>query len=839
MAGPPTPVMAGPPTPVMAGLVPAISRHRGTSARTGRRFAGTSRAWSAMRPLALVLSVAWLALAGGAMVPAVAAPSATSPSPAPVSAITPEQARQALDVLNDPAKRAEVVNTLEAVVKAQSAAPVTAAPAPAPPPPKAAALAHSPPSAAPKGVTVVPGSLGAALLGGAGGFTGRISAAAIRAVQAVRGVPLFWGWLVAMAANPFAHMLLREAVWRVAIAFGCGLAVEWAVRLMLRRPESPPETEPIAPGEADSGEARAEVGETEPPDQRRRRARVLLRRLPLALLGFVLDLLPVLGFAIGGHIVAATPIGGSDETRLIVVEMVDAYVICSAVVCLARMMLSPQARSLRLVRTSDETALWAVTWIRRIAAVAAFGWAIAQIGQLLGMSAEAHDGLIKLTSLIYHIFLAVMVLEKRRAVKHWLRAASDGTGPVTRLRNAVAPVWHWIALFFLAASWIVWAVEVRNGLAEVFHLFFTLVLVVIVARLLLIVLLGSLDRALRIPPETAARYPGLDDRLHAYHPLLQGLARTLVCLAGALVLLEFWGVPTFEWFTRDYLGQRLVAAFGTMAVTLVLALLVWETANAAIQAHLAHLTRSQQMARSTRVRTLLPLLRTTLLVCIVVIAGLTVLSEIGINIAPLLAGAGIVGVAIGFGSQKLVQDLITGIFLLLENTMQVGDWVTVSGLSGSVEHLSVRTIRLRAGDGSVHIIPFSSVTSVTNTNRGLGNAAVSVTVAYAEDTDRVGKVLQEIAAQIHKEPDFASKMLGDLQLWGVDKVDGASATLSGQIVCTDSGRWPVQREFNRRLKIRFQELGITIFNPVQTYLISPAQPAPARPERPDTREAAE
>ena len=100
------------------------------------------------------------------------------------------------------------------------------------------------------------------------------------------------------------------------------------------------------------------------------------------------------------------------------------------------------------------------------------------------------------------------------------------------------------------------------------------------------------------------------------------------------------------------------------------------------------------------------------MVVIATVTALMALSEIGVNIAPLLAGAGILGVAIGFGSQKLVQDLITGIFLLLENAMQVGDWVTVSGLSGSVEALSVRTIKLRASDGSVHLIPFSAVTSV-------------------------------------------------------------------------------------------------------------------------------
>jgi moderate conductance mechanosensitive channel len=162
-----------------------------------------------------------------------------------------------------------------------------------------------------------------------------------------------------------------------------------------------------------------------------------------------------------------------------------------------------------------------------------------------------------------------------------------------------------------------------------------------------------------------------------------------------------------------------------------------------------------------------------------------------------------------------VQDLITGIFLLLENAMQVGDWVTVSGLSGTVEALSVRTIRLRAADGSVHIIPFSAVTSVTNVNRGLGNAAVSVSVAYDEDTDRVCAELKAIVSEMRADPDLSARMLSDLQLWGVDKVDGASVTITGQVVCTDSGRWPVQREFNRRMKRRFQELGIRIFNPMQ------------------------
>ena len=266
----------------------------------------------------------------------------------------------------------------------------------------------------------------------------------------------------------------------------------------------------------------------------------------------------------------------------------------------------------------------------------------------------------------------------------------------------------------------------------------------------------------------------------------------------------------------------------------MLAFAAWEAANAAIQRHLAKLAKDQQSARSARLRTLMPLLRSTLLITILVFAGLTVLSEIGINIAPLLAGAGIVGVAVGFGSQKLVQDFITGIFLLLENAMQVGDNVTVSGLSGIVENLSVRTIRLRAGDGSMYIIPFSSVTTVTNVNRGLGNAPVSVIVDYEEDTDHVIAVLTEIVAGMRAEPDFASTMLSDLQVWGVDKVDGAQATIVGQMVCTDSGRWPVQREFNRRMKQRFQELGIRLYNPMRTVAVTlpVAAPSADQPQQP-------
>ena len=192
-------------------------------------------------------------------------------------------------------------------------------------------------------------------------------------------------------------------------------------------------------------------------------------------------------------------------------------------------------------------------------------------------------------------------------------------------------------------------------------------------------------------------------------------------------------------------------------------------------------------------------------------------------VTAVIAGASIIGVAVGFGSQKLVQDFITGIFLLMENTMQVGDSVTVAGVSGTVENLSVRTMRLRASDGSLHIIPFSSVTTVNNASRGLGNAAVRVSVSYDTDISQAISELKAIGAALRNDPAFSQRILADMEVWGVDAVDGSMVTLAGQMRCVDKGRWGVQREINRRVLKRFRELGITIADPRERPLMLPSE----------------
>ena len=708
--------------------------------------------------------------------------------------VAPDDARRTLGVLQDPAKRDELIKTLDTIARAQP--PIAPAPEP---------------------VAMAPNSLGAEALMGASAFLTNLTNQVIAAITAVRSVPQLVAWLRAMAVDPWSRDVLLDTAWRLALLLAVGVAVEWGLRRLVRRPivaltRHAPNG---GPPEEDNPEARAEHGDIEPPRRRRLAALTLLRRVPLVLGRFVLELLPVAGFLLVTHVLAATALGGDALPRLVLLAMIDAYALCAALLCVARMMFSPDADRLRLLAIPDGAAAYAMRWIRRIVVVSVFGYAIAEVGLLLGLSDMAHDALLKVVGLIDHVFLGIIVVQQRRLVRRALRAPQGATGLVAGLRNWLARTWHWLALILLAALWLTWAVEVPHGYQRMLRYLASVVLVAVIARLLLIVILGGIDRAMTPKPETTARYPGLEARLAAYHPVLNRLIRAVIVLAAILAMLQLWGLGTVNWLVASTMGRQLMSTLLTLVATVLLAVGVWEAVNAGIARHLDRLTREAQAARSARLRTLLPLLRTTLLITILIVAGMMVLSEIGVNIGPLLAGAGIVGVAIGFGSQKLVQDLITGIFLLLENAMQVGDSVTVSGLTGVVENLSVRTIRLRAGDGSVHIIPFSSVTTVTNVNRGLGNASVNVTVAAEEDTDRVGEVLKEIVAGMREDADFAPRILSDLQLWGVDKVDGASVTMVGQVVCTDSGRWSVQREFYRRMKRRFQELGIQLYNPLQ------------------------
>jgi len=769
--------------------------------------------------LLLALLFAW-PRPGNAQTPAPppAPPPAPSPAPAHAPALAPAQAQQVLDLLRDDKRRAEFSAVLESLAKA--------APAPA-----ATAAAPAPSEVLP----LEPDSLGAQLVDNLSVALSNSGAQLVTAVRSVNDLPMLSRWIATQAADPEFQARALDALLRVAMAIGGGLLAEFAVARLLRRTRatlgawSPDSSDVDAPAALppETGLAAAEAGETEHVERGKQlnRAMGTLRRLPYLVGLLALDLLPVAAFAAVAALLLGARVGEPVTTRATARLVLNAYVLTRILLASTTMLVSPASPRLRLLHVSPWAARFLTRWTRRVVILGVTGYVTAEVGLLFGMYQTAHDALLKLFALALHVGLIVAVLQARAHVAARLRAPRFFRGVWASLLTRLADIWHLIAIFYIVALWLVWAGELRNGYIRLIHFCVVTFAILLAARLVGVVLIGGLDRALRVGPSTSDRHPGFAERAAVYQPVLRGVITTLLFVLTIIALLQAWNLGPVEWLVRNGLGGRVASAVTVIAVTIVVAVLVWEVVNASIEQHLARLSADAHLARAGRLRTLLPMLRTTLLVAIVLVVTMTILSELGINIAPLLAGAGVIGIAIGFGSQKLVQDLITGLFLLLENAMQVGDIVTLGGLSGTVEALSIRTIRLRALDGSVHIIPFSAVTTVTNQTRDYGYALLDISVGLNEEPDRIIPVVRDLAAEMGRDPKWASLVLDQLDIMGIEKFIDTAWVLRVRMKTQPASRWSVGRELNRRIKLRFDELAIE--SPLTSYRALSAPPAPA------------
>jgi len=790
--------------------------------------------------------------------------------------LTPEQARQALAVLNDPKRRAQVADTLQAIAAAGALS--------APPAAAAGASGASAPAAASGAAALVPAAFKsnglASQLARQGahwavhlGASLRSSVAALLDVASVRA---WWNW---QSTSSQARSTLVHVAWSLLAALVPALVLEWLARRLLRRTyraiaarreqsdqddapqadlpvdvrpqpaDAPNAAPPLPASSASEAETEARIKAeamkagaspaASPRDdaiqakgkQKAVHHWTLLQRLPRALLSMALRLVPLAVFVGAASALMSILIDdGSPQDRALE-PLIDIYVLCRVVVIVSGAFLQPAAPRLRLLRMSDAWAAFMHRWIVRIVSVIGAGSALAEIARSLGLNDAAHLALMKVVALASHILISILILQCAKPVGELIRQRFAARESLRMFGNALADAWAWLAVFVVMALWFIWALDVRNGYQTLLHLGGLSLAVLVGARVVSIVIFGGLARF--FDAQDDAEKSLVHRHAYRYYPLMRRIVSWIVGVATVLALLQVWGVDVGDLFRNGTVGHRLASALATIGVAAVIALLVWESVNVSVERRLDRWTTSGDLVRAARLRTLLPMLRSALFCAIALVVALTGLSQLGVNIGPLLAGASIFGVALGFGSQKLVQDFITGIFLLMENAMQVGDWVTLAGVSGTVEYLSIRTVRLRGGDGSLYTVPFSSVSTVNNTNRGLGNAAVKVNIVFGQDVDLAIDTLKEIGAALREDEKFKDGILSDFSFWGVDAVDGSAVTLAGQMQCRDSARWGVQREFNRRIVDQFSARGIVIANPQRNLLTWDARSAPAKIEPKD------
>lgn len=246
-----------------------------------------------------------------------------------------------------------------------------------------------------------------------------------------------------------------------------------------------------------------------------------------------------------------------------------------------------------------------------------------------------------------------------------------------------------------------------------------------------------------------------------------------------------------------------------IVLILVLAWVLYKLSRKAIGLLQAQMLRKTSDAESLkRVGTLARVFRYIISVALTIVTIMLVLSEIGISIAPILAAAGVVGLAVGFGAQSLVKDFFTGFFLLLENQVRQGDIVEVAGKSGYVEEVTLRYIRMRDYDGNVHFVPNGTITSVTNKSRVYSYAVIDVHVAYRENMEAVFSLIREIGDDLRRDPVFGMKVLEDLEIAGVENFTDNAMIVRARAKVLPSEQANVRRELLRRVNQSFSQSGI-------------------------------
>lgn len=249
-----------------------------------------------------------------------------------------------------------------------------------------------------------------------------------------------------------------------------------------------------------------------------------------------------------------------------------------------------------------------------------------------------------------------------------------------------------------------------------------------------------------------------------------------------------------------------------IALIIVVALVIKAVSIKLIRSLKSHLKNQtlDNLEEYKRIDTVGRVFRYIVTILITVIAAVQILNEIGVSIAPVLAAAGVVGVAVGFGAQSLVKDYFTGFFLLLENQIRQGDVVDAGGKSGLVEEVTLRYIKMRDYDGNVHYVPNGNITTVTNMSREFAQSVIDVGVAYREDVDEVMQVMMQVGAELRKDAAFEHKILGDMEMAGVDQLADSAVIIRCRFKVLPLEQWGIRREYFKRLKVAFDARGIEI-----------------------------
>jgi small-conductance mechanosensitive channel len=287
------------------------------------------------------------------------------------------------------------------------------------------------------------------------------------------------------------------------------------------------------------------------------------------------------------------------------------------------------------------------------------------------------------------------------------------------------------------------------------------------------------------------------------------IARVAIFVTAILVILRVWGFD-FASLNEGPVGAILNHLW-RIALIIVLSLAAIEISQLAIKHLFARVAaRSKNFRCAAQVRTLAPVLTGVSTTTLIIVATMMTLSEVGVEIGPLLAGAGIIGLAIGFGAQTIVKDFLTGIFLIIEDAVSVGDVVMIADFGGVVEEMSIRTIKLRDFDGTLHIFPYSEAQVIHNRTKSFSFAVFDLSIDYSSDITTALDIMKSVGEALRQDDAYKAMILEDIEVVGVDALADSAVMLKARIKTAPGKQWSVRRAYLQRVKTAFDEAGVEI-----------------------------
>ena len=534
---------------------------------------------------------------------------------------------------------------------------------------------------------------------------------------------------------------------------------------------------------------------------------------------------------------------GTATYSIIFIYLVVSYYV-RVLVFLARFILAPAKPTLRLVPMADQDAQFLYRWFVRIIAVVGIIVGASNVIERMAISEELHLLLYSAAGLSVFLLLIVMIWQSRERVA---QAICQDTvvgvcEPSSPLRAGFAKSWHIFAILYVIFVGCFWQISaLLAGQVTILKLIASLFVIPIFLgidqwgqRLLkvasgelpeIIDLSGDEEAEIRDEPDTpdeATLDAEEKQAVRPYVPFVKRLFRIALVVTMFFLILRLWGVDISV--TRVFSSAML-----SVIVVLLIGLIVWEYSKTLIDRKLAEEFPDDEEemeeggAGGTRKGTLLLLLRKFVLAVLVVIVSMIVLSELGVDIGPMIAGAGIVGLAIGFGAQTLVRDIISGVFFLIDDAFRVGDYVETAGQRGTVEQISIRSMRLRHHRGLVHTIPLGGMSSVTNFSRDYHILKLDIRVRYDTDVNKVRKIIKKINKEIQKDEKLSAGLLGKVKSQGVRQMDDSAMIMRVKFKTVPGQQFLIRREVYRRIQEAFREQGIefahrnvTVYLPSET-----------------------